>query len=50
MASILLLLLWIAGAFWVANTAKNKGKSFGIWFFLSLFLDPIIAGLILSQV
>lgn len=50
MGSLLLLLLWIAGSLFVAYTAKNKGKSFGIWFCLSLFLDPIVAGLILSQV
>jgi hypothetical protein len=49
MGALLLLLFWFGGAFIVANIAKGKGKSFGIWFFISLLLDPIIAGLILSQ-
>ncbi len=50
MGSLLLLLFWTGGSFFVAHTAKNKGKSFVVWFCLSIFLDPIIAGLILSQV
>lgn len=50
MGALLFLLFWIGGSFLVAHTAKNKGKSFGVWFVISILLDPIVAGLILSQV
>lgn len=50
MAVLLFLAFWLGGSFLVGNSAKSKGKSFGIWFCISMLLDPIVAGLILSQV
>jgi hypothetical protein len=50
MGSLILLLLWVGGAFLVAKIAQSKGKSFGVWLFLAICLDPIVAGLLLSQV
>ncbi len=34
---ILGLILWIAIAFWPARIAASKGRSFLLWFILSLF-------------
>lgn len=32
---------------WIAVGAKKRGKSFGLWFVISFFISPIIAGIIL---
>ncbi|MBO4857212.1 MAG: zinc ribbon domain-containing protein [Treponema sp.] len=40
-------LIWIIFAFAVAAGAKNRGRSFGAYLALSIFLSPLIGGIIL---
>lgn len=40
-------LTYIFLAFLLASYAGNKGRSFWIWFFVSLFTDPVMAFIIL---
>jgi hypothetical protein len=41
LGSILLLILWIAIAFWPARVARRKGHSFLLFFIFSLFFFPL---------
>lgn len=43
------ILIYIILAFLIASYASSKGRSFGLWFVISVVLDPII-GFILLQV
>jgi hypothetical protein len=48
LGAILLLIIWIAIAFWPARVAGRKGHSFILYFILSLFFFPL--ALILAYV
>jgi len=42
---IMILLVNVALCVWVGSSAANRGRSFGGWFFLSLFISPILGGI-----
>ncbi|PHI28281.1 hypothetical protein [Budvicia aquatica] len=44
----LLLILWLVGSILVGFYAKGKGKSFKAGFWLSVFVDPILAWILLA--
>jgi hypothetical protein len=39
--SIILIIIWIAIAFWPARVARRKGHSFLLFFIFSLFFFPL---------
>ncbi len=41
-ATLLVLLFWVGGAFFVSQMAKGNGKSPALWFIISMIFDPII--------
>ena len=43
MGPLLILLIWVGGAIFVATMAKSKGKSGMLWFIISMIIDPILA-------
>lgn len=43
MGPLLILLLWVGGAIFVAVLAKSKGRSGVLWFIISMIIDPILA-------
>ena len=46
-AILLLIVWWLTGSFAVALAAGKRGRDRGPWFFVSLFLGPIFAILLL---
>ena len=40
-------LIWLAFSFFVAKLAQDRGRSFGIWLFLSIILSPLLMIIIL---
>ncbi|WP_284077388.1 hypothetical protein [Herbaspirillum aquaticum] len=44
----ILFIFWLFGSFLVGLAAKSSGKSFLVWFFLSMLVDPILGFLFLQ--
>jgi len=45
---IIVVITWIVLVFIVASLAKNKGRSYGNFFALSLFLSPLVGFIVLA--
>lgn len=44
----ILFLLWFALSVFVGLAAKSSGRSFLVWFFISMLIDPILGFLLLQ--
>lgn len=47
-ATFIILVLWFFLSIFVALSAKASGRSFWLWFLISICLDPIIGYLLLQ--
>lgn len=47
-ATFIILVLWFFFSIFIGLTAKASGRSFWLWFLISIGLDPIIGYLLLK--
>ena len=48
--SFILLLLWIGASIVIAKLAQASGRSFFIWFVISMLIDPIFGAILFAVV
>ncbi|MCS4332646.1 hypothetical protein [Klebsiella variicola] len=48
--AFILLLLWIGASIVIGKLAQASGRSFFIWFVISMFIDPIFGAILFAVV